>query len=266
MAPWKQFFGTLWGLSYCIPVRKWRNWIRSEKLFGYGDKLNALRRTFPDLDWKHFRLAKGGGSLAFIVGGRVFKIRKFHQRDDSVQRFNREKRITDAIAPILPIMVPHIDIFQIDEYTVYSTEFIPGRILLDLPMKKILAHRDEIGQSLGQIIYTLFNARLPELDDMRPVDGDPNDTGMVHGDMCSNILVDPDTMKITGIIDWEYSGFGSLRREFFGIFWVRRKMRLTDIAPTAMWEYYRLRDNNAPGRKGNKSVSAQGKKHEKKQK
>ena len=96
MAPWKQFFGTLWGLSYCIPVRKWRNWIRSEKLFGYGDKLNALRRTFPDLDWKHFRLAKGGGSLAFIVGGRVFKIRKFHQRDDSVQRFNREKRITDG--------------------------------------------------------------------------------------------------------------------------------------------------------------------------
>ena len=240
MAPWKQFFGTLWALSFCIPVHKWRQWVRDEKLFGYGDKLRALRKTFPDLDWKHFRLAKGGGSLAFIVGGRVFKIRKFHQRDDSVQRFNREKRITDAIAPILPIMVPHIDIFQIDEYTVYSTEFIPGRILLDLPMKKILAHRDEIGQSLGQIIYTLFNARLPELDDMRPVDGDPNDTGMVHGDMCSNILVDPDTMKITGIIDWEYSGWGTLETEFRNAVAYSKRVKQSGIQVAIMSHYKAL--------------------------
>ncbi len=264
MAPWKQFFGTLWALSFCIPVHKWRQWVRDEKLFGYGDKLRALRKTFPDLDWKHFRLAKGGGSLAFIVDTRVFKIRKFHKRDEAFNRFTREKRITDAIASVLPVRVPHIEIYKIGEYVVYATEFIPGRVLLDLPMKKVLAHREEIGKKLGEIIYKMFNARLPELDDMRPANGDPNDTGLVHGDMCSNILVDPQTMQITGIIDWEYASFDSLKREFFGIFRVRKKMRLTDIAPIAMWEYYQLRDAHVPGRKGNKSVSTQGKKNEKK--
>lgn len=243
---WKIFFGTLYFISYTIPYRRWRDWFRREKLFDYYAKLNALRGAFPNENWHHFRLAKGGGSLAFITGDTVYKIRKFHMVDDSVTKFSREKRVTDAIAPLLPVQIPHIKIHQIGIYTVYETKFIPGKILLDLPLKKIRAHRMQIGTDLGKIIYQLFNAKLPDLNDMRPKTTENGDIGMIHGDMCSNILVDPKTMKITGIIDWEYADFGSLKREFFGLFWVRRKMRLTDIAPEAIWEYYRLRDvNNA---------------------
>lgn len=238
---WRTFFNTLYILSYCIPTRTWRESFRREKLFDYHSKLNALRHAFPQQDWRHFRLAKGGGSLAFITpSGNVYKIRKFHNKDDSDAKFSHEKRITDAVAPLLNVQVPKIKIHHVDIYTVYETQFIPGKILMDMPLDKIRAHRKEIGAELGEIIYTLFNAELPELSDIRP-EGVPN-IGMVHGDMCSNILVNPKTMKITGIIDWEYAGFGSLKREFFGIFRVRRKMRMTDIAPEAIWEYYRLRD------------------------
>ena len=112
-----------------------------------------------------------------------------------------------------------------------------------MPFKKVYEYRRQIGAELGQIIYTMFNSKFPELDDLRPKTSDSHDIGLTHGDMCSNILVNPKTMKITGIIDWEYARFGSLKREFFGIFRVRRKMRLTDIGPEAMWEYYRLRNN-----------------------
>lgn len=238
---WRTFFDTLYILSCFILVPRWRRWFRREKLFDYYAKLSALRHAFPRRDWRHFRLAKGGGSLAFITpDGYVYKIRKFHLRDNSVDKFTREKRITDAIAPILNVRVPRIKIHQIGIYTVYETKFIPGKILVNLPLKQIREHREQIGRELGGIIFTLFNARLPELDDMRPQN--TPDTGMVHGDMCSNILINPKTMKITGIIDWEYAAFGSLKREFFGLFRVRRKMRLTDIAPEAIWEYYRLRD------------------------
>lgn len=241
---WRIFFDTLYILSCLIPIRGWREWFRREKLFDYHAKLNALRRAFPRQDWRHFRLAKGGGSLAFITpNGHVYKIRKFHLKDDSDTKFTREKRITDAIAPILDIRVPQIKIHHIGIYTVYETKFIPGRILLDLPLKQIKQHRESVGKQLGGIIYRLFNAELPELNDMRPKGKKTKDVGMVHGDMCSNILIDPQTMKITGIIDWEYAGFGSLKREFFGLFRVRRKMRMTDIAPEAIWEYYRLRDS-----------------------
>ena len=84
-------------------------------------------------------------------------------------------------------------------------KFIPGKVLLTLPFKKVYEYRRQIGAELGQIIYTMFNSKFPELDDLRPKTGDSHDIGLTHGDMCSIILVNPKTMKITGIIDWEYS-------------------------------------------------------------
>ncbi|MBD5388826.1 hypothetical protein HDR63_01045 [bacterium] len=245
---WKTFFNTLYFLSHLIPLRGMRRWVQHDKLFDYGAKRAALRATCPDLDWPHMRLAKGGGSLAFIFDRNqcVFKVRKHYETDNSDERFAREKRITDAIAPIVPVRVPHIDLIQAGPFLFYKSDFIPGRVLVDLPLKKIRAHREKIGAQLGRVIFSLFNADLAQLSDMRkPNAGD--DYGMTHGDMCSNIIVNPDTMDVVGIIDWEYAGFRSLKDEFTGLFRVRRKMRQTDIAPEAMWTYYTLKQ--APRKK-----------------
>ena len=78
---------------------------------------------------------------------------------------------------------------------------------------------------------------------IKPTDANKNDCGLTHGDMCSNIIVNPETMDVVGIIDWEYAGYSSLMREFFGLFRVRRKMRMTDIAPIAMRTYWSLSHN-----------------------
>ncbi len=247
---WRSFFESMYLLSYLIPVPKWRRYFRRVKLFDYHNKLHALYKRFPNLRKKHMRLAKGGGSLAFIFDEKtVYKVRKYCDRDNSAERFMYEKRITDAIAPIVPVRVPHIDIITAGEFLFYKTEFIPGRVLIDLPLGQIRQHREKIGRQLGDTIYALFHAKLPELDDLRAiraadVNTDPNDFGLTHGDMCSNIIVNPTTMDVTGIIDWEYANFTSLKREFIGIFRVRRKMRKTDISTEAMWQYYaRLRQD-----------------------
>ena len=236
---WRYFFEVFYSISCLIPFKGMRLWVQRNKLFDYKAKLNALRKTFPKEDWRHFKLAKGGGSLAFITkSGHVFKIRKFHLTDDSIAKFTQEKRITDAVAGVLNIKIPKIEIHQAGIYTVYVTEFIPGRVLVTMPLGKICEHRTELANQLADIIYTLFNAKFPELDDLRPQNAPASDTGITHGDMCSNIIVDPKTMRIVGIIDWEYARFSSLRREFFGLFRVRKKMRLTDIAPEVMWKYF----------------------------
>lgn len=235
---WKLFFEFCYAISYLIPIKKLRNAFRMNKLFDYKNKLNAIKSACPNLNWKNMRLAKGGGSLAFIVDNTVFKVRKFHLTDKCQEKFEREKRITDAIAPVLPIAVPHIELIWAGGYLFYKTVFIPGRVLMDLPLKKILKHREKIGKQIGDVICVLFNTKFPELNDLRPSDCSKNDCGLTHGDMCSNIIVNPDTMDVVGIIDWEYAGFTSLKREFFGIFRVRRKMRKTDIAPIAMWTYF----------------------------
>lgn len=241
---WKPFFEFLWFISCFIPFRGMRTRFRLNTCFDYKNKLRAIRAVTPELDWKNMRLAKGGGSLAFIVGNTVFKVRKHHRHDNSAEKFEREKRITDAVAPVLPVAVPKIELINAGDYLFYKTHFIPGRVLMDLPLKRIIAHNDKIGKQIGQIIYSLFNADLKSLHDMMPRDAKKRNLGMVHGDMCSNIIVNPDTMDVVGIIDWEYAYFNSLWYEFYGIYRVRRKMRKTDIAPIAMWEYYRLRDEN----------------------
>ena len=241
---WKPFFELLWFVSYLIPFKRARLWFRREKCFDYKNKLRAIRTKMPELDWKKFRLAKGGGSLAFIVGDTVLKVRKFHKKDNSAEKFEREKQITDAIAPILPVAVPKIELVNAGGYLFYKTNFIPGRVLMDLPLKRIIENREKIGTQIGQIIYTLFNTDFKQLKDIKPKNAKKRNLGLVHGDMCSNIIVNPQTMDVVGIIDWEYAHYNELRREFFGIFRVRRKMRLTDIAPIAMCEYYRLRDEN----------------------
>ena len=248
---WKTFFERIYFLSYLIPMPRARAWFRREKLFDYGKKRDALRAACPELNWRHMRLAKGGGSLAFIFDNKcVYKVRKYYERDNSVEKFEYEKRITDAIAPVLPIRVPHVELIQTQPYLFYKTTFIPGRVLVDLPLTRIREHREKIGRQLGNVIYTLFNTDFPQLADLRaeriaqwnlPAD----DIGLTHGDMCSNIIVNPDTMDVVGIIDWEYAGYTSLKNEFIGIFRVRRKMRQTDIGPLAMWQYYSLqREHN----------------------
>ena len=213
-------------------------------MFGYKDKLKAIRTQCPEFDWKNMRMAKGGGSLAFIVDDTVFKVRKYHKNDNSVAKFTYEKRITDAIANVLPVAVPKIELVNAGEYLFYKTKFIPGRVLIDLPLERIIEHREKIGTKIGQTIYKLYNTEFPELADIKKKQAKKQNLGLTHGDMCSNIIVNPDTMDVVGIIDWEYASFNTLKHEFFGIFRVRRKMRQTDIAPIAMWEYYQLCEKN----------------------
>lgn len=237
---WRTFFEFLYIISYLIPGKRNRTWFRQNKCFDYRNKLNAIKQACPDMDWQHMRLAKGGGSLAFVVGNTVFKVRKFHKHDNSEEKFTYEKTITDAIAPVLPVQIPKIELIWAGEYLFYKSHFIPGRVLLDLPLKRIMKHNHKIGTQIGQIMFTLFNTEFKQLNSIKPTDANKTDCGLTHGDMCSNIIVNPETMDVVGIIDWEYAGYSSLMREYFGLFRVRRKMRLTDIAPIAMKTYWDL--------------------------
>jgi hypothetical protein len=241
---WRMFFDFLYVISYLIPGKKNREWFRVDKCFDYYNKLQAIKHACPDMDWKHMKMAKGGGSLAFIVDNTVFKVRKFHKKDNSEKKFTYEKMITDAVAPVLDIQVPHIELVQAGEYLFYKTTFIPGVVLLNLPMKRIMEHNEKIGRQIGRIMRTLFNTDFPQLKSIMPKCKNKSDCGLTHGDMCSNIIVDPKTMDVVGIIDWEYARYDSLMREFFGIFRVRRKMRQTDIAAYAMREYWDLMHKN----------------------
>ena len=225
---WKILFELSDRFFAIIPIKKWRRFLREIVLFDYRNKLNALRRVRPDLNFKKMQLAKGGGSLVFIIDNDTFKVRKKVYESGDFKRFHIEKRITDAIRPFCTIEIPKINFVKSGKYVFYETRRIPGTLLVNIPSRKIKKYQKQISAQLAEFIYKKSFGNPDEIADLRkkPV---RKGYSWVHGDMCSNILVNPKNMKITGIIDWEWAGYGKTEDEFFGIVRVRKKMRKIGI-------------------------------------
>lgn len=221
---WKILFELSDRFFATVPIKKWRVFLRDTVLFDYRNKLNALLHARPDLKYKKMRLAKGGGSLVFIFGKETFKVRKHQHESSTFNRFIYEKRVTDAIRSFCPIAIPNIEFFTSDGFTFYKSNYIPGKLLVSVPTWKIKKYQQQISKQLADFIYKKSFANPPEIEDLKKVPTQPG-FSWVHSDMCSNILVNPKTMEITGIIDWEWAGYNPTDTEFNGLVWVRKKMR-----------------------------------------
>lgn len=234
---WRLFFELSDLLVGLVPSKKLRERVRREKLYDYRKKFNALRKAIPKTEFKNIRVIKGGWNIGFIVNKKyVCKIRKFLDKNVPNEKIMREKRITDAFKNVLNVKIPKIDIITSDGMTFYKYNFIPGVNLNRLPLRKIVKHQKEIAQQLATFIHTMHNSKMPELDDLRTNDGD----GWNHHDICNNILIDKKTMKIIGIIDWEYAGWGPLDTEIKNCTVFSRKMRQTQIDALIRAEYKKL--------------------------
>ena len=240
---WKFLFEFSDRLFSIVPIKKWRVFLRKDVLFDYRRKLNALRAARPELNFRKMKLAKGGGSLVFIIGNDTFKVRKHVHESKEFTRFVYEKRITDAIRPFCSIQIPNINFFNTNGFTFYETAKIPGKMLVDMPTRKIKKYQAQISNQLAKFVYEKSFANPPEIEDLKKIPTAP-DCSWVHGDMCSNIMVDPKTMIITGIIDWEWAGYRETDKEFNGLVRVRKKMQKIGLDKTTRAAYQKLVKKN----------------------
>lgn len=234
---WKLFFEVCDFLCNFIPSKSVRRHIRTTRLYDYRKKYRALRRAYPDLNFRRTKMIKGGWNIGFIVDRKyVFKIRKFFDNSIPTERIMREKRITDAFASVSPVRIPRIEIVRAGEYTFYKYDFIPGKNLNTFRLKTISDNSWKWGRQLAQFISAVHNTRPPEIEDLRMGDGD----GWNHNDICNNIIVDKKTMNIVGLIDWEYAGWGTLETEFRNVVAFSKKMQESGISVAVMLEYYSM--------------------------
>lgn len=234
---WKLFFETCDILCNLIPGRRRRAHIRRTRLYDYRKKYRALRRAFPTLQFRHVRMIKGGWNIGFIIDRRyVFKIRKFYDKNAPIDRITREKRITDAFANISPLKIPQIEIVNADGYTFYKYDFIPGRNLNTFSARTIEKHGWQWGHQLAAFIDSVHNSRPSEISDLITGDGD----GWNHNDICNNIIVNPKTMDIVGLIDWEYAGWGSLDTEFTNCVRFSKKIEAAGLGVAIQLGYYSM--------------------------
>ncbi len=235
---WMTFFKICDFLCNFIPSARRREHMRRVQLYDWRRKYMALRRAFPNLNFKHTKMIKGGWNVGFIVDNKyVFKIRKQFDNQKTPARILREKRITDAFEHISPIQIPKIKIVEADGFTFFRYNFMPGKNLNTCRLKKIVKHRDALATQLAEFINAMHNARPMEIDDLR---GDVAGDGWNHHDICNNIIVNPRTMKIVGLIDWEYSGWGPLQTEFKNIDAFSEKMRDSGIRDAVVKKYNKL--------------------------
>lgn len=231
---WMQFFRICDFFCRFIPNRRLRTYMRQVKLFDWHRKYHAIRRAFPDLNFRHTKMVKGGWNIGFIVDNKyVFKVRKKIDTSTPNEKIVREKRITDALRAFSPLEILQIEIIRIDDYTFYKYKFIRGRNLNYFNSTTISRHRNTLGRQIAEFIYQIHNARPAEIQDLRTGDGD----GWNHNDICNNVIVNPKTMRIIGIIDWEYAGWGALENEFRNCTRFSKALKKSGIGDVIRTEY-----------------------------
>lgn len=220
-----------------VPNRARRTYLRQVKLFDWYRKYHALKRTFPELNFRHTKMVKGGWNIGFIVDNKyVFKVRK--QIDTTVpdEQIVRQKRLTDALRPFSPLEILDIEIVRVDDYVFYKYKYIRGRNMNYFRQKTIAAYRDAWGHQIADFIYKIHNARPMEIADLQTDAGD----GWNHNDICNNVIVNPKTMKIIGMIDWEYAGWGTLETEFRNCTRFSRAIKASGMGDVIQKEYKKL--------------------------
>lgn len=238
---WKLFFDFCYFGSFFIPNRRRRENFRVNKLFDYRRKLQALRAVCSDIKIRHIKMIKGGWNIGFIINNKyVFKIRKKFDGADT-SRIVKEKRMTDAFRDVVPLKIPKIDIISYGKYTFYRYEFISGHNLTAFSLRTILKHQKKWAKQLAEFIFAMHNTFPKEIEDLITPEGD----SWGHNDICNNIIVNPKTMDIAGIIDWEYSGWNYLETEFENCIHFSKKMKQTNIKELIRQEYDKLKKKSA---------------------
>ena len=240
---WQTFFRICNFLCNFIPNREKRERIRRDRLYDWAKKYTALRQACPEIKFHHVKMIKGGWNIGFIINHQyVFKIRKFFSDEkNQIEKIMREKRMTDAFADIVSLKIPNIEIIRAGEYTFYRYNFISGHNMNTFSLRTIRKYERQWGKQIAEFIYKMHNARPKEINDLKTAKGD----GWNHHDICNNIIVNPKTMKIIGLIDWEYSGWGPLETEIINCTLFSKKIRQTNMDRIIRAEYKKLADKKA---------------------
>lgn len=234
---WRLFFEVCDFLAGFIPNKNLREKVRREKLYDYRKKFNALRHALPHTEFKHVKVIKGGWNIGFIIDNKyVCKIRKYFDKSVPVEKIIREKRITDAFKDVVPLKIPKIEILNADGFTFYKYNFIPGVNMNRFSQKTIEANAWEWGIQLAEFISAMHNTHPKEIEDLKTDKGD----GWNHNDICNNVIIDKKSMRVVGLIDWEYSGWGTLETEFENCVHFSKKIRASGIGVAIQIAYHTM--------------------------
>ena len=188
------------------------------------------------------QLKEGCDHVAYEVNGElIVRFSKETDPARRAGHVDREARLLYAVAGISPLPVPR-PIFTVGERGCLAYFKVPGLPLLDVPQRRRLAHGPSIGARLGEFLTTLQSAPAGRMADLvstdvqplaewlreaaethavvveevpavarrsvavfleTPPPDEPHTLVFSHNDLgIEHVLVDPDDLSVTGVIDW----------------------------------------------------------------
>ena len=132
------------------------------------------------------------------------------RRSDSHKLTMCEQRVVSALAPLSPIYVPPVHVYEHRGQLVRRYEYIDGYQLRQIPLDIAMANIDTLASQVARFMYVIGCADPDEIRDLKPT---PDDApgymyGWTQGDITDNFLVDIRTMRVIAMIDWEDCRFG----------------------------------------------------------
>ncbi|MCQ2598782.1 MAG: hypothetical protein MJ187_00150 [Alphaproteobacteria bacterium] len=132
------------------------------------------------------------------------------QRTDANFLALREERIVKALRNFSTIYVPTVETFNFGDKIIRKYEYVHGKNRWGVDRKKLLDNYEKYGHQLGEFIYKMGIVDPLEIQDLK---GDYRNTtpgfmlGWCQGDIGDNYMIDPNTMEIIAMIDWEDARF-----------------------------------------------------------
>lgn len=204
-----------------IPRRKTRDLARTKiihsKLISKYKKFIKQYTKDNNIPYK-YKLGVGPScaNITFILNNQcVFKFPLKKQCvSDNKQKVKHETRIVNALKHVSPIKIPDMELIEWNGIIIRKYEFIPGKPLPEIPAKQIKQHIPYLAKELANFLYQVAKYDPKKIQDLKPKANLKPDFlyGWCQNDMVINCMVDPNTMKIYGIIDWEGTEFIDLKR------------------------------------------------------
>lgn len=203
-----------------------------------SDAMNANRaaETMPAHNTKEDGCIATTAERKYYQRGQVFIKRSLRPREYmtgyrglhipplGIERLMNEAEALQFVRQHTDIPVPTVYCHFLDDEAYYLiTEYVDGINMADLTEEQKLVVSEELerhraklktlrssklGGPSGIMVPPYRVLRLAETEkwDLRPADGD--DYVFCHNDLSQqNVIVDPKSLRINAIIDWEYAGF-----------------------------------------------------------
>lgn len=234
--PIRRFFTNL--ICGCVYNKDTRKRLRVVLNSSMVDSLRFIRKNLgtPVHKIKTFIGYQARNLLISVNDAYIFKFPL--RRSNSRELTLRETRIVAALAPISPIYIPSVDVFEHRGNLVRRYEFIRGTQLRQIPLDVAMANIDTLAKQIAKFMFEIGRSDPASIRDLKPTpDAQPDYMyGWSQGDICDNFMVDMKTMNIIAFIDWEDCAFC----DFSGIFSGDKRSPHRELMAATKREYDKL--------------------------